>query len=65
MFGLDLSHLATGEVKHFLAEQLEDCHVVLTEALAGPTGPHYITDEGGPVFGPLLFQDLQKRCGFT
>lgn len=62
---LDLSHLAAGEVKHFLAEQLEDCHVVLTEAFAGSTGSHYITDKGGPVFGPLLFQNLQKRFSFT
>lgn len=59
VLGLDLGHLSAGEVKHFLAEQFEDDHVVLTEALTGPTRPHNITDEGGPVFGPFLLQDLQ------
>lgn len=59
MFGLDLGHLATREVKHLLAEQLQNDHVVLTEALAGTTRPHNVTDEGGPVLGPLLLQDLQ------
>lgn len=65
VFCLDLSHLATGEVKDFLTEQLEYCHVVLTEAFTGSTGSHYVTDKGGPVFGPLLFQDLQKHFSFT
>lgn len=59
MFGFDLRHLATGEVKHFFAEELQDDHVVLTEAFAGPTGTHDITDESGPMFGPFLFQDLR------
>ena len=58
MLGLDLGHLPAGEVKHLLAEQLEDDHVVLAEALAGAAGPHDVADEGGPVFGPLLFQYL-------
>lgn len=61
MLGLDLGHLAAGEVKDFLAEQLENDHVVLTKALAGTTGPHDVTDEGGPVLGPLLLQDLQTQ----
>ena len=60
MLGFDLGHLATGEVKNLLAEQFEDDHVVLTEALAGPTRAHDITDEGGPVFGPFLLQDLNQ-----
>lgn len=59
MLGLHLGHLAAGEVKNLLAEQLEDDHVVLTEALAGPTRTHDVTDEGGPVFGPFLLQDLK------
>lgn len=61
MLGLDLGHLSAGEVKHLLAEQLQDDHVVLTEALAGPTGANDVCDEGGPVFGPLLFQDLHQQ----
>lgn len=65
VFCLDLSHLATREVKDFLTKQLEYCHVVLTEAFTGSTGSHYVTDKGGPVFGPLLFQDLQKHFIFT
>lgn len=60
MLGLHLGHLATGEVKNFFAEQFEDDHVVLTEALAGPTRTHNVTDEGGPVFGPFLLQDLKQ-----
>lgn len=59
MLGLDLGHLSTGEVKHLFTEQLEDDHVVLTEALASSTGPDNVGDEGGPVFGPFLLQDLQ------
>lgn len=60
VLGLHLGHLAAGEVKHLLAEQLEDDHVVLAEALAGPAGTHDVTDEGGPVLGPFLLQDLQQ-----
>lgn len=62
VFGLHLGHLAAGEVKHLLAEQLEDDHVVLTEALAGPTRTHDVADEGGPVFGPFLLQDLRAEA---
>ena len=58
MLCLDLGHLSAGEVKHLLAEQLEDDHVVLTQALACATRAHDVTDEGGPVLGPLLLQDL-------
>lgn len=61
VLGLDLGHLAAREVKNLLAEQFEDDHVVLTEALAGPTRTHNITDEGGPVFGPFLLQDLNRE----
>lgn len=60
VLGLHLRHLATGEVKDLLAEQLQDDHVVLTEALAGPTRAHDVADEGGPVFGPFLLQDLKE-----
>lgn len=61
VFGLHLGHLAAGEVKHLLAEQLEDDHVVLTEALTGPTCTHDVADEGGPVFWPFLLQDLRAE----
>lgn len=60
VLGLHLGHLAAGEVKDLLAQQLEDDHVVLTEALTGPTRTHNVADEGGPVFGPLLLQDLER-----
>ena len=63
VLGLDLGHLPAGEVKHLLAEQLEDDHVVLAEALAGAAGPHDVADEGGPVLGPLLLQDLREGRG--
>lgn len=63
MLGLDLGHLATGEIKDLLAEQLENDHVVLTKALAGPTRAHDVADEGGPVFGPFLLQDLNQSKG--
>lgn len=58
MFGFDLSHLAAGEVKHLLTEELQDDHVVLTQALTGATRSHDVTDERGPVLRPLLLQDL-------
>lgn len=61
MLCLDLGHLAAGEIKDLFAEQLEDDHVVLTEALARATRPDNVADEGGPVLGPLLFQDLYTR----
>lgn len=61
MLGLDLSHLATGEIKDLLAEQLEDDHVVLTKALAGATRPDNVADEGGPVLRPLLLEDLRTQ----
>ena len=61
MLGLDLSHLSTGEVEHLLTEQFEDGHVVLTEALTGAARTHNVTDEVGPVLGPLLFQDLMGQ----
>lgn len=61
VFGFHLGHLAAGEVKHLLAEQFEDDHVVLTEALARPTCTHNVADESGPVFGPLLLQDLKAE----
>lgn len=60
VLGLHLGHLAAGEVKNLLAEQFQDDHVVLTEALARPTRPHDVTDEGGPVFGPFLLQNLTQ-----
>lgn len=61
MFGLHLGHLAAREVKHLLTEQLEDDHVVVTEALAGPTRTHDVADESGPVFGPFLLEDLRAE----
>lgn len=60
MLSFYLSNLATGKIKHLLTEQLEDDHVVLAQALAGPAGPHDVTDERGPVLGPLLLQDLPR-----
>lgn len=58
MLSFDLGHLSTGEIKHLLTEQLQDDHVVLAEALTGAARAHNITDKCGPVFGPLLLQDL-------
>lgn len=61
MLGFDLGHLATGEVKDFLTEELENDHVVLTKTLTGSTGSHNVADEGGPVLWPLLLQDLKTQ----
>lgn len=60
MLRLHLGHLADGEVKDLLTEQFQDDHVVLTEALAGPTCAHDVADERGPVFGPFLLQNLDQ-----
>jgi len=65
VLGLDLGHLSTGEVKDLFAEQLEDDHVVLAEALAGAARAHDVADEGGPVLGPLLLQDLPGASTHT
>ncbi len=67
VLGFHLGHLAAREVKNLLAEQFEDDHVVLTEALAGPTRSHDITAQGGPVVGPFLLQDLngEEELGVT
>ena len=61
MLGFDLGHLSAGEVEHLLAQQLQDDHVVLAQALAGAAGAHYVTDEGGPMLRPLLLKDLHVR----
>lgn len=61
VLGLHLGHLTTGEVEDLLTEEFQDDHVVMTQALAGPTRTNNITDEGGPVFGPLLLQDLRQQ----
>lgn len=61
VFGFDLSHLAAGEVKHLLTEELQDDHVVLTQTLTGATRSHDVTDERGPVLRPLLLQDLHTN----
>lgn len=64
VLSLNLRHLAAGEVEDLLAQQLEDDHVVLTQALAGATGSHNVTDEGRPVLRPLLLQDLNNPGGY-
>lgn len=58
MLGFDLGHLSAREIEHLLAEQLQDDHVVLAEALAGAARPHDVADKRGPVLGPLLLQNL-------
>ncbi len=52
--------LAAGEVKDLLAEQLQDDHAVLAQQLAGLRGVDYVCDEGGPLAGPVLLQDLHS-----
>lgn len=61
VLGFDLSHLSTGEVEHLLAEQLQDDHVVLAEALACAACSHNVADERWPVLRPLLLQDLGRK----
>ncbi len=61
MFGFHLCHLATGEVKHLLTEELENYHIVLAKALTGAARSNNIADKCGPVFRPLLLQDLNTK----
>ena len=61
VFGFRLGHLARAEVEDLFAEQLEDDHVVLAEALVGLAGADDIGDERLPVFGPFTFQDLRGK----
>ena len=55
---LCLRHLPRGKVEHLFAQQLEDDHVVLAEALVGLARADDVRDEGLPVLGPLALQDL-------
>lgn len=61
VFGLHLCHLSTREVKHLLAEELQNDHVVLAQAFAGAARSNNITDKCGPVFRPLLLQNLNTH----
>lgn len=60
VLGLGLGHLAAGEVEDLLAEQLQDGHVVLTQALVGFARTNDVRDERLPVLGPLSLQYLTK-----
>ena len=53
-------HLSAGEVKDFFAEQLEDDHVVLAEALVRLARSNDVRNERLPIFGPLSLQDLEE-----
>lgn len=61
VFGFHLSHLATGEVKHLFTEKFQNDHVVLAKALTGAARSNNVTDKCGPVFWPLLLQDLDTN----
>ena len=54
MFGLGLSELTAGEIKHFLAQKLQYFHVVLADGLVCFAGAHNVADERGPVLGPFI-----------
>jgi len=58
LLDLGLSHLAGREVEHLLAQEFEDHHVVLAQALVGTTGIRDLTDKSIPVSWPLLLDDL-------
>ena len=60
VFRFGLRHLTEREVKHFLREQLQHNHVVLTERLVGSRGADDVRNKGGPVLGPLVLEDLYK-----
>lgn len=61
VFGLHLCHLTTREVKHLLAEELQNDHVVLAQAFTGAARSNNVTDKCGPVFRPLLLQNLNTH----
>eukprot|EP00983_Pelagomonas_calceolata_P037039 1136160-Pelagomonas_calceolata.AAC.7 len=48
------------EVKHLLAEQLEDLHAILAQGLAGLGGADQVWDESAPFVGPVVLQDLDQ-----
>ena len=62
VFRFRLRHLAEWEVKHFLGEQFQHNHVILTERLVGSRGADDVRNEGGPVLGPLVLEDLYKAA---
>jgi len=55
VLSLGLRQLTTGEIEHFLAEKLQNLHVVLADRLVCLAGANDVTDESGPVFWPLVF----------
>jgi hypothetical protein len=42
-------------------EKSKNFHIVQTEPLIGLAGSDYVRDERGPIFGPLLLEDLQNN----
>ncbi len=61
VFSLDVCHLAIWKIKHLFREQLQDCHVVLAEALVRLAGSDDVRDERRPVFRPFSFQNENKE----
>ena len=62
MLRLGLRHLALGKIKHLLAQQLENLHVVLAQRLGRAARPHNVGNEGGPLAGPLLLENLHEHA---
>lgn len=60
MLRLGLGHLSAREVEHFLAEQLQNLHIVLTQRLVGFTRAYNVADERGPVLRPLVLEYLYE-----
>ena len=63
MFCFGLSHLARAEVEDFLAEQLEDDHVVLTQRLVGLRRADDVGNETLPVLWPLPDNQAKLKTG--
>mmetsp|Transcript_10989 Transcript_10989/g.30134 ORF Transcript_10989/g.30134 Transcript_10989/m.30134 type:complete len:241 (-) Transcript_10989:73-795(-) len=57
---LGLRQVKPCEVKHLLAEQLEDLHAILAQGLAGLGGADQVWDESAPFVGPVVLQDLDQ-----
>ena len=48
-------------IEHLFAEQFENLHVVLTERLVGLRRPDDVGYERGPVFGPLVLENVNEN----
>jgi hypothetical protein len=61
LLGLGLCQLILAKVKDLLRQQPQDGHGVLAQRLVGFAGAYNVRDEGRPLVGPVLLQDVNQH----